>query len=122
MDAETINRKIHEWMGKCWHEPKSAPSKWGWDLIARCSKCDCQDAWRGNDFVRPLYTTDLNAVREAELKCIEEFGAEEYLTVLTGQVLAFVSFDSAVEEEAAIATATALERAQAVYDVLEKGK
>lgn len=118
MDAEQINKRIHEWLGKCWHDIQEFIEgyKTGRKCI-RCNKSFTLISWKSPD-----YTTDLNAVREAELKCIEEFGAEEYLTVLTGQVLAFVSFDSAVEEEAAIATATALERAQAVYDVLEEGK
>lgn len=113
MDAEKINRAIHEWLGRGedWHE-----FEWeaGESDCQRCSKniVDHLDAF-------PDYTTDLNAVREAELKCIEEFGRDAYLNALTDQVVVLGDFNERDTDDLAIATASALTRAQAVCDVLE---
>ena len=118
MDAEQINKRIHEWLGKCWHDIQEFIEgyKTGRKCI-RCNKSFTLISWKSPD-----YTTDLNAVREAELKCIEEFGRDAYLNALTDQVVVLGDFNERDTDDLAIATASALTRAQAVCDVLEVGK
>jgi len=113
MDAEKINRTIHEWLGRGedWHE-----FEWeaGESDCQRCSKnmADHLDAF-------PDYTTNLNAVREAELKCTEEFGEVAYLDALSHRN---ATDKGPFTELTRCAIAPADKRAQAVCDVLEKGK
>jgi len=127
MDAEQINKRIHEWLGKCWHESKDTDRS-----AVTCEKCGSSFGGGygfahylpGYGFAHylPDYTTDLNAVRKAELKCIEEFGRDAYLNALTDQVVVLGDFNERDTDDLAIATASALTRAQAVCDVLEVGK
>lgn len=121
MDAEQINKRIHEWLGRGenWHR-LDVGNLVGEPEYPICGQCDeivpeCIEA-------NPLYTTDLNAVRKAELKCIEEFGRDAYLNALTDQVVVLGDFNERDTDDLAIATASALTRAQAVCDVLEVGK
>lgn len=112
MDAETINRKIHEWLGKCGFDPDA-------NFPAVCAKCGEPN----HRHKTPDCTTDLNAVREAELKCIEEFGDEAYMTALIeAQEDCEVDGWSGSKLFLVLIITPADKRAQAVCDVLEKGK
>ncbi len=71
MKLEDINRKIAKIDGKCWCEP-IIPA-----YSETCSKCKhCGEVWswlfQGAD--NPDYCTDLNLVREVEMKLKEEWG------------------------------------------------
>lgn len=59
MSEKSTNQVIAEWMGKCSHRPI-------WNL--KCGDCGL------NYEPTPDYESDLNAVREAELKAVEVFG------------------------------------------------
>lgn len=118
MDAERINKRIHEWLGKCWHKADINPDP---SFKNICDKCEWNCNWEDMSF--PDYTTDLNAVREAELKCIEEFGAEAYMTALIeAQEDCEVEGWSGSKLFLVLIITPADKRAQAVCDVLEKGK
>lgn len=84
MNRDEYNRRItEEVFGKCWHEPKSAPAKWGWELVARCSRCSstykCDS--KGVDAERLNFFTDSDAAT-AFLKKVAEVKTRELLTVL----------------------------------------
>ena len=116
MDAEQINKRIHEWLGKCWHDIQEFIEgyKTGRKCI-RCNKSFTLISWKSPD-----YTTDLNAVREAELKCIEEFGDEAYMTALIeAQEDCEVEGWSGSKLFLVLIITPADKRAQAVCDVLE---
>ena len=121
MDAEQINKRIHEFVTgtNCDHnEISKADGSEPW----QCQQCGRTFLDDDNWFPKP-YTTDLNAVREAELKCIEEFGEFEYGTALLeyldeGGLHYNPNLDN--KHAARLALLPAEIRAQAVYDVLEK--
>ena len=69
---KTTNQIIHEWLGKCWHNTVADPSGFG----RRCAVC--RMTFWDDQKILPDYENDLNAVREAELKAIEEFGELMY--------------------------------------------
>ncbi len=114
-EADRINRVIHEWLGKgCWHEQAGI-----WDYAVHCLYCDEEFAKPAAlDIGKRYYTTDLNAVREAELKVIEKFGIERY-----GKALTKLAFSDGVisddQHGAFLITADAKTRAAAVIDVIE---
>ncbi len=84
-DNETINRHIHEMLGKCWHEPKSVPhSLFGAKFI--CVNCEkpliYYDGTRfAQDRMNPDYCSDESPRRllnEAVDKAVEMVGEETF--------------------------------------------
>lgn len=122
MDAEQINKRIHEFVTgtNCDHNEisRKADGSEPW----QCQQCGRVFLDGENWFPKP-YTTDLNAVREAELKCIEEFGDEAYMTALIeAQEDCEVDGWSGSKLFLVLIITPADKRAQAVCDVLEVGK
>lgn len=114
------NKIIHEWLGKCWHESKAmeefnrnndCPTS-----ALTCDKCSARtDIFHAADF--PDYEHDLNAVREAELKAIEEFGAETYAVAVCRTIR--YTIPHAYVELIPFITAPASARASAIVRLLE---
>lgn len=72
-----INKFIHEKiLGKCWHEDGVEPS------VCRCGAMNCSGYPGDWSDLNPSYTSDLNALREAELKAVKEKGYPAYIEAL----------------------------------------
>lgn len=81
---KTTNQIIHEFLGKCWHDFQNI-DELGRELM-QCSKCSLRHARTSWITLSPDYENDLNAVREAELKAIEVYGAYRYEAELRAAV------------------------------------
>lgn len=117
MDDETINRTIHEFLGKCWHElgPKVLDPS---DKSRTGRVCPhCRRFFRDEQIPnKPDYCSDLNAIREAELKVVESKGATVYSENLVAQ---WAEADRQYLDIAVIATADARTRCLAVLKAIE---
>lgn len=99
---KTTNQIIHEWLrGGCAHDAQ----------FCRAGECIAS------------YTSDLNAVREAELKAIEEFGQFKYLDALYLVMFGTVDAQTIVtdlKQRVNMITAPASVRAQAIRKLVEE--
>ena len=113
-DINQVNRTIHEWMGRGSN----------WHVLDRyviaveyidCATCD--ETLMEHLDNNPDYTSSLDAVAEAEKKAVEEFGRSEYYGHLEYQV--------GVDDLFAkywVVTATALQRATAIFNLITENK
>lgn len=111
---ENTNRAIHQFLGKCWHE--SAIAKRLKSETFDCAQCDkCREIFSNTD--NPDYTTDLNAIREAELKVTAtKEGEVAYSSALAKRI---GGCRDKTEWSIVFATADAKTRTVAVLDVIE---
>lgn len=144
---EEINRAIAEWMGGHWHEvPESRewiPAKhfwqsgtWGPWLCIHCGeRVRPYSIMRAGDIEekgvsenKRAYTWDLNEIAKIEAKMIQTMGRERYRTALSNSVYAALpaKCDDRLAGEAEfqllVATATALDRATAVFNLIGEGE
>lgn len=80
---EFINRTIHEWRGKCWHELR----KWNNVPIYKCMRCQTETRARA---VNPDYTRNLNAMHEAEM----EMKSNKHQTYYLDNIKSYLSVDN----------------------------
>lgn len=110
MNKTEINKTIAQWMGKCWHDFSIRIPIISVPTCKGCGLSISRIAWQ--HFSNPDYCSDLNAVREAELKFIEDRGVERYSLLLHEEVMK--EFPE-TEWIAQLAIASALTRATALY-------
>lgn len=108
---ETINRALHEFMGKCWHEAGRSGSN-GLVSCVRCPLKMRQSAWFRGVNGNPNYCDDLNAMTEVEKAVVEKFGTDRLYEWTVNEVNG--------HSEIYAIWATALQRATACVAVIEE--
>lgn len=133
---DEINRAIHEWLGGHWHEiPEERewiPGKWPWSSGSwspwTCINCgervgafshynaETDIEVRGVGENERSYTWDLNLIAKAEAKMIEAVGLVKYYAELMRLFMGeFDSTKNLTALHGTVATATALDRAKAIF-------
>lgn len=118
MDDSSMNKTIHEFLGKCGnHEwiPDTRHPK----AIKACKRCGLKTNQSDTRKLLgvPDYTNCLNAIRTAELKVIEKFGEDAYVGALMRVLIGGPKPSDKFYCD--VATADAKTRAVAIVDVIE---
>jgi len=110
MENETINRTIHEFLGKCVHQMETLRPGAYFTHGQKCTKCGAFEDWGV-----PNYTNDknLHLVREAEVKVVEKYGEVRYGEELAKNTTGFSDY-------CRIALAPARTRCEAIIALLEE--